>query len=160
MLYIHTRNTDSTTEITIRNRLFHLIVLDSVSEEETCRLWNEFYCALQSLCDDDHKEDVIFFIHYLWWEKSMVGAIFITADALQILNGTGADVIQVLSEHEKRQVNVPYCSIFREIFDHVDFEKRKGPSTRIVTTLDDENTAVTVKINNGDPILCCGFAEV
>lgn len=160
MLHIHTNNNASTTEVFVRNRLYYLLILDSVSKEETHRLWEEFDNTLESAYGEDDKREVIkTAIHYLWWEKSMVGAIFITSDIFPLLEEESPTPInELITVTEKEEIKIPYCSMYYDIFKNLN-SGGNTTSSRIVTTLDDENAAVLVSINNGDPILCCGFEK-
>lgn len=159
MLHIHTNNTTSTTEVFVRNRLCYLLILDSVSQEETHRLWKEFDKTLELVCEEETKREIVkTSIHYLWWEKSMVGAIFLTSDIFPLLEGENPIPLkELITKAEEEEIKIPYCRMYYDIFENLASGGGNTTSSRIVTKLDDENAAVQVFVNGGDSILSCGF---
>lgn len=118
MLRLEKERSDKTVRIKVLNRLFYIIALDGLSNEEADRLWHSLVEHMQTVlpvqpCDDGKLVDTKWFVHYLWWERQKVSVLFITGDAIDHLKQHGKttqELIDVLDTFEKEEVKIPFCS--------------------------------------------------
>lgn len=119
MLRLEKTRSDNTVRIKILNRLFYVIALDGLSNEEADRLWHSLVEHMQRVLpaqqpsSDDKWIDTKWFAHYLWWERQKVAVLFITGDAIDYMEQSDKplqDLLDVLEEFEKKEVKIPSCS--------------------------------------------------
>ena len=113
------RNGDGSTYVTTSNKLSYMVVLDSVSLEETERICQE----MENICPD---------MNYLWWERQKVGIIFAVDKPIDC---------DALKECEQREIHCSYVTVTKEFFEGETPEKTAASRVSVYT---DEEKAVRV----------------
>lgn len=106
-------NVGEATCITTENELTYLVVLDSVSKEETERIFDR----MEELCPD---------LNWIWWETQKVGIMFLVGEA------PNKNEIEKI---EQEEIHCPYISTLQKDV----LNETNAGSSRVSVYTEDKN---------------------
>lgn len=141
MLHVEKIVEDSCTCIRIKNRLFALIAIDGVSQDETERLCSKLYEMMGNV-GAQFEETIKRKISHLWWENQNIAILFITGDVLdsEVNNIILKAVLKTFCDSE---INVPNLLLTAE-----DLKSNIPSVSRLNVVVGDEDGEFSIITND------------